>query len=99
AALFWESHELWVFAAIGIGLIVTFGITFLTIQEPPPVAEPRKLAGMTPAKYVRDVLQHRELAKYAGTQFFFWLGVGAAGPFLTRFAVNVLEVDESVAFQ
>ncbi|MCX6021573.1 MAG: MFS transporter, partial [Chloroflexi bacterium] len=64
-----------------------------------PEQEPKPRTRISPRSYVANVLAHRELSKYVGSQFFFWLGTGAAVPFLTRFAVEVLGATESESFQ
>ncbi len=95
----WETHEFWVFAAVAFGLLVSFGVTFLTVQEPALPYAPESQVKLSPVQYVRNVLQYREVAKYVSAQFFFNFGSGAAVPFLTRFGVDVLHTDEGTAFQ
>jgi Na+/melibiose symporter-like transporter len=100
AAALWQSQRSWVFAALVVGLVLGFGLTFLLVKEPPPQTwqvPPRRIR-YRPIAYVRNILAHRELSKYVGSQLFFWLGNGAAVPFLTRFAVEVLGVAEGEAF-
>jgi maltose/moltooligosaccharide transporter len=100
AVYLWESHELWVIIGIAVGLVLSFGITFFGVREPAStelagrVARPK--LGLVP--YLRDVLGHREVAKYSLAMAFFWLGQGAAAPFITRFAVVDLSLSESMGF-
>jgi MFS-type transporter involved in bile tolerance (Atg22 family) len=100
AAALWGSARGLVFGALIVGLVVSFGLTFLLVAEPPAPAReaPRGRIRYRPVGDVKNILAHRELAKYVGSQFFFWLGNGAAVPFLTRFAVEVLGVEERQAF-
>lgn len=99
AAALWATQEFAVFAITCAGLIITFGITFFTIKEPPLTDEPEPAPlRFRPRQYIANVLAHRELTKYVFSQFFFWFGTGAAVPFLTRFAVEVLGADEGTAF-
>lgn len=99
ASQYWASNEGLVFGAVGLGLAVSFAITFATVQEPPLPPPQPKAVKLAPRAYLQEVLRHRELAKYCGAQFFFWLGSGAAVPFLTRFGIEVLGTDEATAFQ
>lgn len=99
ASIFWESDESWVFLFISGGLVLGFLVTFFAVHEPTIEIAAAPLQRVSPRQYVKNVLRHREVAKFAGTQFFFWLGNGAAAPFLTRFGVDVLGVEEGVAFQ
>ncbi|HET8628387.1 MAG TPA: MFS transporter [Thermomicrobiales bacterium] len=100
ASKFWQAHErVVIFAAAG-GLLVCFGVTFAGVREPavparrPAPARPR----FTPGRYLRDVLREREVAKYSLALTFFWLGGGAAAPFLTRFGVHELGLSDGTAF-
>jgi maltose/moltooligosaccharide transporter len=100
AAFLWDSHEFVVIAGVAGGLLLTFGVTFFGVKEPPsgdlPVPQRRPRPDL-PA-YVRDVLSHHEVAKYSLAIAFFWLGQGAAAPFITRFAVVELGMSESGGF-
>src|SRR5204862_6850714 len=49
-------------------------------------------------RYITDVLQYREVAKYSLAMTLFWLGGRAATPFLTRFGIYELGVDEGTSF-
>ena len=96
--LLWESNQALVFWLVAAGLVVTFGITFATVSEPkrPPVPATTWSPRVRP--YLRDLLARRELTKYLAAIFFFWLGNGGIVPFITRFGVDVLGVEENVSF-
>jgi len=96
----WERNEVGVFALLILGLVGTFGLTFVLVREPPVGRWQTPSGGVhyRPIRYLKNILAHRELSKYIGSQFFFWLGNGAAVPFLTRFAVEALGVPEGEAF-
>jgi maltose/moltooligosaccharide transporter len=97
AGFLWARHELVVFVLTAAGLLVTFGLTFFTVKEParplpaPPV--PRN-----PLRYLREVLQHRELTKCIIALGLFYLGAGGATPFVTLFATKALRVPSNEAF-
>jgi Na+/melibiose symporter-like transporter len=99
AAQLWSGQESSIFWFVSAGLLVAFSLSFFGVAEPPRtehLAEPLRLE---PLAYLRDVLAHREVAKYLLATLFFWLGTGSVLPFLTRFAVNELGTDESTAFR
>lgn len=100
AAFLWSEHEPLVIFATALGLLVCFAITFVGVPEPPAAAlAPAASTGrVSPLHYIRSVLQYREVAKYSVAMTFFWLGGGAASPFLTRFGVFELGLDEGTAF-
>lgn len=97
--LLWEKNQPLVFSLVAAGLVVAFAITFFTIKEPPVRAvATRRRSRVAIGTYLRDLLERRELVKYLGAIFFFWLGNGGITPFVTRFGVQVLGVDEGVSF-
>ncbi|MEA2639083.1 MAG: hypothetical protein QOF51_477 [Chloroflexota bacterium] len=100
AAFVWDLSQTAVILAVALGVIACFAITFFGVQEPPIVAEPPKASGprVGVVAYVRDVLQYREVVKYSLAMTFFWLGGGAAAPFLTRFGVFEPGLDAGTSF-
>ena len=97
--LLWESQRALVFWLVAIGLVATFAVTFCTVREPPaPAVVRREKRRVAVGMYVRDLLERRELLKYLAVTFFFWLGNGGITPFVTRFGVEVLRVEENVSF-
>lgn len=94
----WEENERSVFYLVGLGLVVSFAVTFGGIREPEVSVEPAPWPWKARGSYWRDILAHREFIKYATAQLFFWLAVGGVVPFLTRFGVLVLGVSEGGAF-
>ncbi|MHB1415607.1 MAG: MFS transporter [Chloroflexota bacterium] len=95
----WEQNQELVFWLVAIGLVVPFAITFFAIKEP-PVAGPPPARSRRPQLrgYAGDLWARRELMKYLGATFLFWLGNGGITPFVTRFGVSVLGVEENVSF-
>lgn len=101
AALVWNEHETLVIIFTALGLLVCFGVTFFGVREPPAMAteqRPQAAKRLSLVRYVREVLQYREVAKYSLAMTFFWLGGGAAAPFLTRFGIFELHLDEGTSF-
>jgi MFS family permease len=97
AGFLWAQHEFAVFLFTAAGLVITFGVTFVTVREPPhPIASPQ--IPRNPLRYLGEVLRHRELTKYIIALGLFYLGTGGATPFVTLFATKALRVSESQAF-
>jgi MFS family permease len=97
AGFLWAQHEFAVFVITAAGLVITFGITFVTVREPPhPIAAPQ--IPRNPLRYLGEVLRHRELTKYIIALGLFYLGAGGATPFVTLFATKALRVSDSQAF-
>jgi maltose/moltooligosaccharide transporter len=97
ALFLWTEHEFAVFLLTVGGLVITFGITFVTVREPPhPIAAPQ--IPRNPLRYLGDVLHHRELTKYIIALGLFYLGSGGATPFVTLFATKALGVSDRQAF-
>ena len=101
AALVWNERETLVIVITALGLLLCFAVTFIGVREPPEALRqaPAHVAPrLSLLRYVRDVLHYREVAKYSLAMTFFWLGGGAAAPFLTRFGIFELHLDEGTSF-
>ncbi|TAK27109.1 MAG: MFS transporter [Chloroflexota bacterium] len=99
AFVLWEKHQALVFLIVALGLVLTFAVTFFTITEPPRPRTPARHRGRPALRpYLRDILARRELMKYLGVTFLFWLGNGGLTPFVTRFGVSVLGLEENTSF-
>ena len=100
AALVWNEHETLVIVITALGLLTCFAVTFFGVRESPETSFTPAHAAvrLSLARYVRDVLHYREVAKYSLAMTFFWLGGGAASPFLTRFGIFELHLDEGTSF-
>jgi maltose/moltooligosaccharide transporter len=94
----WATHETEVFYIIALGMVLGYGFTFLAVREPAPPPAPGPLAIASPLSYLRRVFQYREAAKWVSAHFLSWLGIGGVTPFLTRYAVFELGMEESEAF-
>ncbi len=93
--LLWQQHEAWVFVGVALLLVATFGVTFLGVREPR-----RPERGEESGRWVfgREAVRWGPLGLYLGATFAFWLGNGGIVPFVTRFGVDVLGVEENVSF-
>jgi Na+/melibiose symporter-like transporter len=98
-ARIWTTNENLVFVIIAAALVLGFGFTFLfSVREPMPLPQAGELQLAGPIQYLKRVLGFRQAAKYVACQFVFWLGVGGVTPFVTRYAVAELHIEESRAF-
>jgi maltose/moltooligosaccharide transporter len=94
----WATHETLVFYIIGAGILIGFAFTFVSVKEPPYATPPGRLVLGSPVSYISRVMEHREAAKWVSAQFLFWLEIGGVTPFVTRYAVYELGMEESQAF-
>ncbi|HEX9989092.1 MAG TPA: MFS transporter [Chloroflexia bacterium] len=99
---FWKDNEPLVFGVTIAVLLLSFGFTFFTVKEPPlnTQAEERaaRPAKLTPIAYIKDLLVHKEAAKYTLALVFFWIGNGGATPLLTLFGTHALGANSSEVF-
>ena len=99
ATFLWESNPTLVFGLTVAILVLTFGFTFLTVKEPPlPARVTVEKKRPNPMAYVRELLTHREAAKYVGALTLYWIGAGGATPFVTLFGKNALGATEGQVF-
>ena len=96
--LLWSDHQPLVFYLVALGMVVFFGVTFWGIAEPSPTHQQKAAPRLSPARYLGDLLARRQLLKYLLATFCFWMGNGGVTPFVTRFGVQVLGVEENVSF-
>jgi Na+/melibiose symporter-like transporter len=96
--LLWEDSKGWVLVLTGAGAALSLIVVALGVHEPPstlPVsAEDRRRT----SDLFREMLRDRPLAIYTLTMGIYWLGAGAATPFITRFAVSELHISEANSF-
>ncbi|MCX6021286.1 MAG: MFS transporter [Chloroflexi bacterium] len=99
SALFWATREPLVFAVAIAGYILAFSVTFLTIKEPELDGQaPPPFGKISVRQYFAGVLEYRELSRYMGALFFYWLASGASVPFVTRFMTQELHATTTEAF-
>jgi Na+/melibiose symporter-like transporter len=96
--LLWERAQGWVFAITGAGVLVSLAIVALGVREPEALASNAEHAAERPARLLPEILAYRPLAIYIAAMGIYWLGAGAATPFITRFGVIELRIPESSSF-
>lgn len=99
--LLWESARGWVFVLTAVGIALTIAGVVAGVREP---ATNVASGTVTQEKQQRqrsllaEVLRHRPLAIYTVAMGVYWLGAGAATPFITRFGVIELGIPEASSF-
>lgn len=94
----WENARGWVFAITGAGVLASMLIVAFGVREPETLASHATHEGERPAKLWHEILAYRPLALYVGAMGVYWLGAGAATPFITRFGVVELNIPEADSF-
>jgi MFS family permease len=96
--LLWETARGWVFAITAIGVLASLAIVAFGVREPEALASQAEHATERPARLWHEILAYRPLALYIAAMGVYWLGAGAATPFITRFGVVELRIPESTSF-
>ncbi len=86
----------WTYAAVGIVLVVSFGVTVFGVPEQ---RDARAVTEHQPLRtYLDAVLQQRQAVRYLGTLFVYQFGLNAILPYLVLFVVDVIHQSDQVAF-
>ncbi len=93
--MLWETARGWVFLLTALGVAGSLAVVALGVHEPPSVSLPVKAKERA---VWREMLRIRPLAAYVGAMGIYWLGAGAATPFITRFGVHELGITEANSF-
>lgn len=93
----WDTTQEWVF------LITAVLVAIPMLPVAFAVHEPKRLAAHIAAEHHkvsiwRGILADRPLAFYVAAMAIYWLGAGAAAPFITRFGVVELGLESEQAF-
>jgi MFS family permease len=92
---FWESARGWVFLLTALGVVGSLTVVALGVHEPPSIT--LRVKSKERAVW-REIVRIRPLAVYVAAMTIYWLGAGAASPFITRFGVHELGISESNSF-
>jgi MFS family permease len=93
----WGSARGWVFLISAFVVALSLGVVALGVREPSEYAlyhTEHHGARST----MKAILRERPLALYVGAMAIYWLGAGAASPFITRFGVKELGIAEETSF-
>ncbi len=96
--LFWDTARGWVFVGSAVIIAVSLAVVALGVHEPSSLSMPMQTAEKHPTPIWKEVLGRRTLALYTFSMSVYWLGAGAATPFITRFGVAELHIRESETF-
>jgi MFS family permease len=103
STLLWDSARGWVFVITGFGVTLTLALVAFGVHEPSSMGDWHAVPheeGRQPSlrSRAREMSQHRALAIYTLSMAVYWVGAGAASPFITRFGTEELGLSESAAF-
>ena len=93
----WGSAREWVFFVTAVLVALSLAVVALWVREPAEHHTHHPEHGGVRA-HIDAILQDRPLAAYIAAMGIYWLGAGAASPFITRFAVKELGVAEETSF-
>jgi MFS family permease len=93
----WDTNRGWVFVATAALACASILTVALMVREPRETRTHHP-AESTGAPVLHGLLADRNLAFYVAAIAVYWIGAGAAAPFITRFGVVELKVPESQAF-
>ncbi len=93
----WDVARGWVFVLVAIFVAISLTVVAFGVREPGSLALPAPDEKAS-RPIVREILQHRALSLYIVAMSVYWLGAGAAAPFITRFGVLELHIPEKDSF-
>ena len=103
--LLWDTARGWVFLITGIGVALSLILVAFGVHEPPSTGRrdmarqfTRSMTEGAQAKVLdraREMRRHHSLALYTLAMGVYWLGAGAAAPFITRFGTEELGLSDS----
>ena len=89
---------LWIYAAVAMILLLSFGVTVAGIHEPRERAAEAQAARLPLRAYLEALLEQRQAMRYLGTLFVYQFGLNAILPYLVLFVVEDIGASEQVAF-
>lgn len=95
ASIFFDTGGVFILTAlivVCVLAIVAFGVREPRIHLAPTAKN------LSPHATMKAIMQEKPLAVYILSMAIYWLGAGAAAPFITRFGVKELGIDEKQAF-
>ncbi len=95
--LLWDTARGWVFLITAVLAAISIFLVALSVREP-LTARTHATSEQHRVPVLRSILADRPLAYYIAAMAVYWLGAGAAAPFITRFGVNELHLDPSQSF-
>lgn len=96
--LFWDTARGWVFVGSAIIVAISLAVVAFGVHEPSSLLMPLQAREKHTVPIWKEVLGRRALALYTLSMSVYWLGAGAATPFITRFGVAELRIKEGETF-
>lgn len=96
----WDHNRGLVFIITAIGVVVSLSAVALGVREPEAARsrEKEEIKKDRLADTMRGIWSNRPLAWYVIAMGVYWLGAGAATPFITRFGTNELGISQEGSF-
>lgn len=96
----WDQNRGLVFLLTAVAVVISLTVVAFGVREPdaPRSVEKAEIKKGHLADTVRGIWSYRPLAWYVMAMGVYWLGAGAATPFITRFGTDVLHVSEEASF-
>ncbi|HUP27459.1 MAG TPA: MFS transporter [Chloroflexia bacterium] len=95
--LLWAQSKVVVFLLVAVGTVTSLAVVAFGVHEPPSLSL-RPMQKETVRDLWHEVAADKPLARYIAAMGVYWLGAGAAAPFITRFGVVELGVPEANSF-
>ena len=87
----------WVFAVVGLTLVVSFGVTVVGIPERRQVV-PEAAERVPLRAYLEAIVRHRQAVRYLGTLFVYQFGLNAIVPYLVLFVTDDIHASAQTGF-
>lgn len=87
----------WVFAAVALTLVVSFGVTVVGVPEQRE-RDTDKASHVALRDYLQAILVHRQAVRYLGTLFVYQFGLNAIVPYLVLFVTNDIHASTQTGF-
>jgi len=96
----WDRQRWLVFLLTAVGVVISLAIVAFSVREPETSLPAEKGDSKKDhlADTVRAIVSYRPLAWYVAAMGVYWLGAGAATPFITRFGTDELGATQEMSF-
>jgi maltose/moltooligosaccharide transporter len=93
----WDTAQSWVFLVTAVMVAVSLTVVALWVREPTHTTGAHTVRH-TQVETIKALFAEKSLTIYVVSMAVYWLGAGAAAPFITRFGVVELKIPEQQSF-